>query len=346
MSDHKKILVYCLIILFVQNYVKILSCSPVQNSETTNNDTNDDGGFTGDESSNSVTEHGVMSHDSNSRIVDLNNLDESNLEFMRRNNINLTALRVEQDRLRGLKSRNGLNGNVNAPAPLTQTRNPLRGEDHHRREYEEGAIDNIKNIIETALIRNSSMQVQMPSNAVKHEMAFNAECDMPRNFNESVWFSGDAWNIYFKIPNKRYTLQSAVLRIYKKSENDEASNCTENAEELIRIVVNVYERRRSRNQRGEKTSVLHKKLCSSSTVSRKYEGWVEMDIKMAVKQWEKPNRNLGLSVEVQDHNENTLKSLDFFHPIDCNQPNPFHGLLTDTLQTPHVKWITCPSNQG
>lgn len=135
MSNHKKFLVYCLIILFVQNKFKILSCSPVQISDSDNNDTNDDD-FNGDESSNSVTEHGMSAVTRpSSRIVDLNNLDESNLEFLRKNNINLTALRVEQEQYRAQKlSRNGNNGNLNAPAPLTQTRNPHRDEDHHRRE--------------------------------------------------------------------------------------------------------------------------------------------------------------------------------------------------------------------
>lgn len=135
MSDHKKILVYCLMILLVQNKFKIFSCNPVQISD--NNDTNDDD-LTGDESSNSVTEHGMNAVTrSSSRIVDLNNLDESNLELLRNNNINLTALRVEQELLRAQKlSRisQGINGNSNAPAPLTQTRNPNRDEDQHRRE--------------------------------------------------------------------------------------------------------------------------------------------------------------------------------------------------------------------
>lgn len=137
MSDHKRILVYCLITLFMQNKFKILSCTPVQISDSNNNDTNDED-LNVDESSNSVTEHGMNAVTRpNSRIVDLNNLDESNLEIFRNNNINLTALRVEQELLRAQKlSRiaQGNNGNSNAPAPLTQTRNPNRDEDHHRRE--------------------------------------------------------------------------------------------------------------------------------------------------------------------------------------------------------------------
>lgn len=44
-------------------------------------------------------------------------------------------------------------------------------------------------------------------------LLFPLSGDMPRNFNESAWFTGDAWNIFFKIQNnKRYTLQSSVLR--------------------------------------------------------------------------------------------------------------------------------------
>lgn len=62
-----------------------------------------------------------------------------------------------------------------------------------------------------------------------------------------------------------------------------------------------------------------KRQCSSLTVSKKYEGWIELDIKLAVKQWEKPNRNMGLAVEVQDVDEEYKKALDFFHPVDCEQ---------------------------
>lgn len=125
MSNHKKILVYCLIILFVQNKFKIYSCTPVQ---INNNDTNDDD-FNGDESSNSVTEHGMNAVTRpSSQIIDLNNLDERTQQILENNNINVTKLREDQKRFQEKqKTQNashGNNENFNAPEPLTQTQNP------------------------------------------------------------------------------------------------------------------------------------------------------------------------------------------------------------------------------
>lgn len=64
---------------------------------------------------------------------------------------------------------------------------------------------------------------------------------------------------------------------------------------------------------------MRKRLCSSLTVSAKHEGWVEMDIKLAVKQWEKSSKNLGLAIDVQDIEDNYLRAHDFFHPVECSQ---------------------------
>lgn len=120
MSNHKKILVYCLIILFVQNKFKIYSCTPVQ--------INDDD-FNGDESSNSVTEHGMNAVTRpSSHIIDLDNLDERTQQILENNNINVTKLREDQRRFQEKQktqnANNGNNDNFNAPEPLTQTQNP------------------------------------------------------------------------------------------------------------------------------------------------------------------------------------------------------------------------------
>jgi hypothetical protein len=58
-------------------------------------------------------------------------------------------------------------------------------------------------------------------------------------------------------------------------------------------------------------------MCSSITVSKNYQGWIEMDVKLAVKIWERPARNLGLAIEVQDQDDVLLKSADHFIPHSC-----------------------------
>lgn len=131
MSHNKKFEYFLIIIILcVQNKI---TCNPVQNSD--NNDTNDED-LNGDDN-NSVTEHSAFSSAGivtrpNTRIIDLNNLDESHLEFLRNNNINLTALREQQGLLRAQKKTRI--SHIDAPAPLTQTRNPNRDEDQYRRE--------------------------------------------------------------------------------------------------------------------------------------------------------------------------------------------------------------------
>jgi hypothetical protein len=62
-----------------------------------------------------------------------------------------------------------------------------------------------------------------------------------------------------------------------------------------------------------------KRMCSSLTVSRNYEGWIELDVKLALKIWEKPRRNYGLAIDVQDLDDVQLKATEYFHPYNCEQ---------------------------
>lgn len=75
------------------------------------------------------------------RILDLNNVDKNVLEQLQTYNINLTALRAEQARLRSRKMREQDTGeaNVPVPAPLIQNRSvdddDNADEDLHRRQW-------------------------------------------------------------------------------------------------------------------------------------------------------------------------------------------------------------------
>lgn len=59
-------------------------------------------------------------------------------------------------------------------------------------------------------------------------------------------------------------------------------------------------------------------MCSSLTTARTYEGWVEMDIKLAVSIWKNSSRNFGLAIEVHDPTDDTqLKASSFFKDQEC-----------------------------
>lgn len=62
-------------------------------------------------------------------------------------------------------------------------------------------------------------------------------------------------------------------------------------------------------------------------VQRNFEGWVEFDVKPALKLWEKGNRNLGLAIDVQDQDMNPLSAATFFDPYNCQACQGVNCLL-------------------
>lgn len=57
-------------------------------------------------------------------------------------------------------------------------------------------------------------------------------------------------------------------------------------------------------------------------VSRYFRGWVELDVKAAVKYWKRPansqsRKNLKLAIDVQDQDETYLQADQFFHGYSC-----------------------------
>lgn len=51
--------------------------------------------------------------------------------------------------------------------------------------------------------------------------------------------------------------------------------------------------------------------------------WTEWNIRSAVKTWRRdPNRNYGLSIEVEDEDGNLLPALKFFRPMNCTGDAP------------------------
>lgn len=58
-------------------------------------------------------------------------------------------------------------------------------------------------------------------------------------------------------------------------------------------------------------------MYSSTMVDRSFVGWVELDVRQAVKLWEKPSKNLGLAIDVHDQDGNILKASQFFFQHSC-----------------------------
>uniref|UniRef100_A0A182M875 TGF-beta propeptide domain-containing protein n=1 Tax=Anopheles culicifacies TaxID=139723 RepID=A0A182M875_9DIPT len=187
--------------------------------------------------------------------------------------------------------------------------------------YAEHIIGNIKHNIESNLMRNDTVSHL----AATHEMAFSAVCEMPKNTNSSQWNEDNTWNLFFRLPhNKQYnSVSSAVLRLYMNGINStgarnqrESGNCKNPSEQMIRITVSVYFRK---NRRDNAPPERKKRICSSTTITQSYRGWITMDTLLAVKLWDKPNRNLGIAIDVEDQEDRPLRAADFFQPADCSE---------------------------
>lgn len=68
-----------------------------------------------------------------------------------------------------------------------------------------------------------------------------------------------------------------------------------------------------------------KRICSSITITRNYRGWIALDTLLAVKLWDKPNRNFGIAVDVQDQDDNPLPAARYFQPTDCSEASKANG---------------------
>uniref|UniRef100_A0A182REH2 TGF-beta propeptide domain-containing protein n=1 Tax=Anopheles funestus TaxID=62324 RepID=A0A182REH2_ANOFN len=253
-----------------------------------------------------------------SKIIDLENLTESEREFLREN-VNITAVKIQQQALREQQNMNRTSG----PMAITQSTIDRNVPDRvkTRKEYAEHIIGNIKHNIESNLMRNDTVSHL----AATHEMAFSAVCEMPKNTNSSQWNEDNTWNLFFRLPhNKQYnSVSSAVLRLYMNGINStgarnqrESGNCKNPSEQMIRITVSVYFRK---NRRDNGAPERKKRICSCTTITQSYRGWITMDTLLAVKLWDKPNRNLGIAIDVEDQEDRPLRAADFFQPADCSE---------------------------
>ncbi|XP_058063054.1 protein anachronism [Anopheles bellator] len=254
-----------------------------------------------------------------SKMIDFENLTESEREQFLRENVNITALKIQQRVLREQQNMNRTAGPMAITASTTDR--DLSDRVKTRKEYANQIIHNIKQNIESNIMRNDSTG-QL---AATHEMAFSAVCEVPKNTNTSQWNEDYTWNLYFRLPhNKQYSsVNSAVLRLYMNGINStgtrnlrESDNCKNPAEQMIRITTSVYYRK---NRKDNPAPERKKRICSSITITQSYRGWISMDTLLAVKLWDKPNRNFGIAIDIEDQEDRPLKASDFFQPPDCSE---------------------------
>lgn len=259
-----------------------------------------------------------------SKVIDFDNLTESERVDLLRNQINITAVKLQQQRLRDEAAQRNLQ-RAGAPLAIKQSATEPNVSSHaqNRKAFEKQIIGNIRQSIESNLMRNDSY-VQM---GATHEMAFSAVCDLPKHTDPSVWNDDLTWNLYFPLTHsKPYTsVSSAILRLYMNGAGNstdggwnrrEDENCKDPADQMIRVTVSVYMRKKNKDNSSMDRK---KRICSTINITRNNRGWITLDTLLAVKQWDKPNRNMGIAIDVQDQDDNPLPAARFFQPADCSE---------------------------
>ncbi|XP_058834142.1 protein anachronism [Topomyia yanbarensis] len=258
-----------------------------------------------------------------SKVIDFDNLTESERVDLIRDQINITAVKLQQQLLRAAAAQKNMQRG-GAPMAIKQSATEPNISSHvqNRKVIEEHIIGNIKHNIESNLMRNDTFGHM----GATHEMAFSAVCDLPKHTNQSFWDDDYTWNLFFRLPHsKPYTsVSSAVLRLYMNGGSNstegwnrrESDNCKDPAEQMIRVTASVYWRKKSKDNSSTERK---KRICSSITITRNFRGWITLDTLLAVKLWDKPNRNFGIAIDVQDQDDNTLSASRFFQPTDCSE---------------------------
>lgn len=258
-----------------------------------------------------------------SKVLDFDNLTESERVDLLRNQINITAVKLQQQLLRAAAAQKNMQ-RAGAPMAIKQSASESNISSHvqNRKNIEKHIIGNIRHNIESNLMRNDSFGHV----GATHEMAFSAVCDLPKNTNQSFWGDEYTWNLYFRLPHsKPYTsVSSAMLRLYMNGADNstdswnrrDSDNCKNPAEQMIRVTVSVYWRKKSKDNLSTERK---KRICSSITITRNFRGWITLDTLLAVKLWDKPNRNFGIAIDVQDQDDNPLPAARFFQATDCSE---------------------------
>ncbi|XP_055690866.1 uncharacterized protein LOC129794214 isoform X6 [Lutzomyia longipalpis] len=277
-------------------------------------------------------------------ILDLNNPDPN---ILRQHNINITTIRNRQA---ALKNRNNIFTASSSSIRNNESfqQNPQSsGVMNSRKIFEERALEEIKETIARNILWNDTRpggSSNSPSYPNSHDIAAYPQCQLPRNTNETFWNEGNSYNLFFELPTiaPNMNLSAATLRLYKidasgtgtserRNQTRQGNDCGQ-VDELIRITVSAYVKKHRKAERK-------KRIYSSTMVDKFFVGWVELDVRQAVKLWEKPNKNLGLAIDVHDQDDNLLRASQFFIQHSCEPRS--HGASSVKIPGLILQWRRC-----
>uniref|UniRef100_A0A1B0CW33 Putative secreted protein n=1 Tax=Lutzomyia longipalpis TaxID=7200 RepID=A0A1B0CW33_LUTLO len=275
-------------------------------------------------------------------ILDLNNPDPN---ILRQHNINITTIRNRQA---ALKNRNNIFTASSSSIRNNESfqQNPQSsGVMNSRKIFEERALEEIKETIARNILWNDTRpggSSNSPSYPNSHDIAAYPQCQLPRNTNETFWNEGNSYNLFFELPNNcsQYESQCSYIEIdasgtgtsERRNQTRQGNDCGQ-VDELIRITVSAYVKKHRKAERK-------KRIYSSTMVDKFFVGWVELDVRQAVKLWEKPNKNLGLAIDVHDQDDNLLRASQSSFSTVVRHPRS-HGASSVKIPGLILQWRRC-----
>lgn len=189
--------------------------------------------------------------------------------------------------------------------------------------------------------------------------SFHPSCSHPNNTDRSMWEDDSAFHIFYNIttqrllPSTSHIVSSAKLQLYKSAipraeppptvvPHTTAPLKTQSVatvldcDERFRISVYQYTRPLKKSKRAKKG----RKLIDSQMVSADFLGWVEFDIKTAIKDWlDNANKNLGLEVVLEDSMANIHNVADYFMNMNCSD-DYIRSITNGTMWFPNKTFPT------
>lgn len=193
---------------------------------------------------------------------------------------------------------------------------------------------NYPDIIKT--LQNDDNNSNDDEQVIEKVRSYYPSCEPPRNTDEDLWGNETCLNLHFNISTEESTkIASSFLRLYRFTSNSSengivrSTGCDYNDDKLLRVSVYWYTKPLKKNNRV-------KRRLSDSKVITENAPWVELNIRPALKAWSKGrNKNMGLSITVEDQDDNVLKTIDYFKGPTCMPlPNQFPASYSTHTENP------------
>nr|CAD7432001.1 unnamed protein product [Timema monikensis] len=203
--------------------------------------------------------------------------------------------------------------------------------------------------------------------------SFYPSCEIPRNTDQDLWSDENSMNLLFDLSypigleGATVNIMAAKLRLHKLSHGDHtatgetcatlalsdlAQTSTEDFqqgngqtksqymstlpvtptykdEKQVRVSVYWYTRSLKKNR-------VKRKLLDSRMVSIYGEEWLEFNVKSAARVWRESGKNFGLSIQVEDEDNQVLPAVKYFSFMDCSNEastaRPIPGFLVNAAR--------------